>query len=188
MYICIYIYILPRYYKYLNECNFHVEQHLNYFHVIPEPEVELEVGRQGGSVLMSWELSLNPFLHLSKVSFNDYRVQWILLSRETLSVNEKAHCAYGFSGHFEKQALITSTKLNQSYSEWELVLKMNRSLRIMSKKITLTFHYTRDMIKFSDFRRYDWKAISSKRSGRYDVCRKDLQKVPYGDHNLILSI
>lgn len=47
------IYILPNYYKYLNECNFHVEQYLNYFHVIPEPEVELEVGRQGGSVLMS---------------------------------------------------------------------------------------------------------------------------------------
>lgn len=43
-----------------------------------------------------------------------------------------------------------STKPKKSYNEWELVLKMNHSLRMISvkRKITLTFHDTQDMIKF----------------------------------------
>lgn len=69
--------------------------------------------------------------------------------KKTPPVNKKVHHCYGLSCHFEKQAVIINTKLNQSYNKWELVLKMNYLHRIMSVKkncINISLYIRHDKI------------------------------------------
>lgn len=138
---------------------------------------------------MNQELSITLFYICLKFnSMNTESSDYYSLKKTPINV--KVHYSYGFSCHFEKQALIISTKLNQSYNEWELVLKMNYSLRIVSVKknhINISLYTRHDKILY-DFRRCDWKAISFMRSWSYDVCRKDLQKFPVGIVILSYSI
>lgn len=110
--------------------------------------------------------------------------------KQTPPVNEKVHYSHGFNCYFEKQALIISTKLNQSYNKWELVLKMDYSLRIISVKknhINISLYIWHDKI-FYDFRRSDWKAISSMKSWHMISVEKISKKFPVETVILFYSI